>query len=163
MIMRAGVVVFDDVDYGLDVASALHESGVSVILYLSYFHAAQYMGTADRPAERIHEVGLLPKECPVRLFLMPRIRDPRSLIMIDRLARTSSRDGVDVAHLLVGPGEFWVAGLSVRLRKIPVAATMIGTAARKEYSAATARLAPSSRPPMMVEVERENPGHRERH
>ena len=123
--MRVGLVVFDDVDYGLDVASALHGSGLSVVLYLSYAHAARYMGTAERPAERIHEVGLLPRECQVRLFRMPRIRDPRSLVMIDRLARAMSHDRVDVAHLLVGPGEFWVAALSVRLRRTPVAATMI--------------------------------------
>jgi glycosyltransferase involved in cell wall biosynthesis len=123
--MRVGVVVFDDVDYGLDLAAALHEAGVSVVLYLSYQHAARYMGTSERPVERIHELGLLSRDCRVRLFRMPRIRDPRSALVVNRLARTMDRDGIDVAHLLVGPGEFWVAALAVRLRKIAVAATMI--------------------------------------
>ena len=45
----------------------------------------------------------------------------------------------------------------------PVAATMMGTAARKEYSAATSRRTPSIMPPMMVEAEREKPGHRAMH
>ncbi len=45
----------------------------------------------------------------------------------------------------------------------PVAATMMGTAAIKEYSVASDRLAPSSIPPMMVDAEREKPGQRAKH
>ena len=48
-------------------------------------------------------------------------------------------------------------------REKAVAASMMGTAAIKEYSAATDLFAPRRRAPMMVEVEREKPGQRERH
>ena len=48
-------------------------------------------------------------------------------------------------------------------RSKPVAANMIGTAAIKEYSAAAAREEPNSIPPMIVEAEREKPGHSDRH
>ena len=47
------------------------------------------------------------------------------MLVINRLAQRIYRDGIDVAHLLVGPGEFWVAALALRLRKMPVASTMI--------------------------------------
>ena len=49
----------------------------------------------------------------------------RSMLVINRLAQRIYRDGIDVAHLLVGPGKFWVAALALRLRKMPVASTMI--------------------------------------
>src|SRR6185295_11213026 len=43
------------------------------------------------------------------------------------------------------------------------AADTMGTAARKEYSAAASRVKPSSIPPTMVEDERDIPGHKARH
>ena len=44
-----------------------------------------------------------------------------------------------------------------------MAANMIGTAATNEYSAARARFSPSSIPPIIVEPEREKPGHNAMH
>lgn len=123
--LRVGLVVFEHVDFWLDLANALHEMGASVKLYLSQKHAAVYMNTTDRVAERMHEVGLLSPECEVRVFDLPRIRDPRSIAAINSVAQALEDDGVDVAHLLVGPGGLWLAALAVRLRHIPVAATMI--------------------------------------
>lgn len=123
--MRVGIAVFDDVDYGLDLADALQRSGQSVVLYLSQKHTGIYLGNSDGAEERIHKLGLLPSECQVRLFRLPRVRNPRSALVIDQIARTMCRDDIDVAHLLVGPGDFWISALALRLRKIPVAATMI--------------------------------------
>ena len=48
-------------------------------------------------------------------------------------------------------------------RSYPAAPVMMGTAAIKEYSAATSRRMPRIIPPMSVEAERENPGQRARH
>jgi len=83
-----------------------------------------YMNT-ERPLERIYELGFLPAACKVRMFELPRIRDPRSLSVIRRIAHAAIRDDIDVLHILAGPGELWLAALSAFSRKIPVAATMI--------------------------------------
>lgn len=123
--MHVGLVCRDDVDYGLDLTNALNEMGVSVTLYLSYAHVARAMDTPDRLAERLYELELLPPACRVRLFRLPRMRDPRSLAAVRRLARTIRHDGVDVVHILMGPGELWLAVLACLLRDIPVASTMI--------------------------------------
>jgi glycosyltransferase involved in cell wall biosynthesis len=123
--MRVGLVVFDDVDYGLDLANALDEAGVEVSLYLSLKHVALYLGSPDRPSERLFEVGLLPPACKVRTFRLPRMRDLGSIEVVRRIARAVRTDGVDVVHMLVGPGDLWMAVLSLLLRDAPVASTMI--------------------------------------
>jgi alpha-maltose-1-phosphate synthase len=123
--MRVGVVVFDDVDYGLDLAAMLHVAGQEVCLYLSEKHVAPYVGVSERPVERMYEVGLLPPECRVRLYRLPRMSDPRSLGVARQIARDIRGDEVDLLHILVGPGELWPAALSHLVARMPVAATMI--------------------------------------
>ena len=123
--MHIGLVVRCDVDYGLDLASLLSETGVAVTLYVSHRHAALYMGTPDRLSERVQELGLLPRACRVRMFRLPRLRDPRSLAMARRLCHTMRDDGVDVAHILMGPGELWLGALSCLLHDMPVTSTMM--------------------------------------
>ena len=44
-----------------------------------------------------------------------------------------------------------------------ISSQTVGTAAMKEYSAAISRFTPRIMPPMMVEAEREKPGHSARH
>jgi starch synthase len=123
--MHVGLVVFSDVDYGLDLANALYEMGSAVSLYLSHKNAALYLGTPDRPVERLYEVGLLPPACRARSFRLPRVRDPRSISMMHRIAQALHHDGIDVVHILVGPGELWLAILALLLRNKPVASTLI--------------------------------------
>jgi glycosyltransferase involved in cell wall biosynthesis len=133
--MRVGLVVSNDLDYGLDVANALDRAGVSVNMYLSYARVALYLPGItncdglphpDRLVERLHAMELVPSACRVRLFRFPRIRDPRSLAVILKISQTLRSDGVDVAHILMGPGELWIAVLASFLRYImPVVSTMI--------------------------------------
>ena len=123
--MRVGVVVFCDVDYGLDLTNTLHEKGLQVSLCLSRKHLVPHLGTAQQPLERMYEVGLVPSDCRVRVFDLPRMRDPRSIGVIRRIAQAMRDDRVDVLHILVGPGELWPAVLGLALRDIPVVSTMI--------------------------------------
>jgi len=131
--MHVGIVVPNDVDYGLDIANALNEIGVSVTLYLSFTRMAEYLSTSDQVnlitpqklKEHIFELQLLPAECRVRLFRYPRIRDPRSFKVIHRIKRCMLNDGIDVAHLLIGPGDLWSAVLAHLIRSKPVVSTMI--------------------------------------
>lgn len=123
--MHVGLVTRGDVAYTLDVANELHEADIFVTLYLPYAHVAREVGTFDQPVEHLYEMGLLPKECRVRLVQLPRMRDPRSIRVFRELSRTICNDGVDLAHLLVGPDEFWFAMLACLLRDVPVVSTMI--------------------------------------
>lgn len=123
--MNVGLIVFDDVDYGLDLAEALHEIGLKVHLYLSLKHLSLYMETQEDPIGRLRAVRLVPDESRVRVFALPRMRDPRSLSAIGQIAQCLQKDEIEVAHLLVGPGDLWIAVLACLIRGIPVAATMI--------------------------------------
>lgn len=123
--MHVGLVTRGDVAYTLDVANELHEAGISVTLYLPYAHVAREVGTFDQPVEHLYEMGLLPRKCKVRLVQLPRMRDPRSIRVFHKLSKTICDDGVDLAHLLVGPDEFWFAVLACLLRDVPVVSTMI--------------------------------------
>jgi glycosyltransferase involved in cell wall biosynthesis len=123
--MHVGLITRGDVAYTLDVANELYEAGTSVTLYLPYAHTAREVGTFEQPAERLYEAGLIPRECKVRLIQLPRTRAPRSVSVFRRLGRTICDDGVDVAHLLVGPDELWFAVLACLLRDVPVTSTMI--------------------------------------
>jgi len=123
--MHVGLVTRGDVGYTLDLAGQLHKAGIAITLYLPYAHTVREVGTSEQPIERLYEIGLVPRECRVRLIRLPRMRDPRSLAVFRRLSQTIRDDGVEVAHLLVGPDEFWFALLTSLLRDIPVTTTMI--------------------------------------
>lgn len=123
--MHIGLVTRGDVAYTLDLANELYEAGMSITLYLPHGHTVREVGTPDRPVERLYEVGLIPRECKVRLIRLPRMRDPHSIAVFRRLSQTIRDDGVDVAHLLVGPDELWFAVLACLLRDVPVTSTMI--------------------------------------
>ncbi len=123
--MHVGLVTRGDVAYTLDLANLLYEAGLSVSLYLSYEHTVREVGTRDRPIERLYELGLLPSECRVHLIKPPRMRNPFSLAAYISLSKTIQNDGVDVAHILAGPHEVWLAILACLLRAIPVTGTMI--------------------------------------
>jgi starch synthase len=96
--MNVGIVSFSDVDYAFDVANALKEAHVSVSLYLGQADTIRRANDSDRPAQRIHECGLVDPDVKIRLFQLPRMRDPGSLA---------------------------VAVLACLLRDLPVVSTMI--------------------------------------
>jgi starch synthase len=123
--VRLGLVAQGDVAYALDLADLLCGHGVDVSLYLSRALAEREVGTTKAVAERLHESGILPRACRVHLVTLPRMRDPRSFNVMRSLGRAIQRDGVDVAHILAGPGEIWLAILASILRSIPVVSTMI--------------------------------------
>jgi alpha-maltose-1-phosphate synthase len=123
--MRVGLVAQAETDIALDLAVELHGIGTSVVLYLSHAHVTRGIGISDRTAERLYELGLVPSECEVRLFNFFRRRDLRSFTMIRRLAQAMRDDRLDVAHLIVGNDEFWLAGLACLLRHMPVTSTMV--------------------------------------
>jgi glycosyltransferase involved in cell wall biosynthesis len=126
--MHVGVVSHSDPDYAFDLANALDRAQVAVSLYLSRRHVVATVNSADWPTERVFEHGLLDATVKLRLYQLPRIRDPRSFAGVRKLSRSMREDGIDVAHILVGGGEIWLAVLAHILRKshdIPVASTII--------------------------------------
>lgn len=123
--MHIGLVARGDIAYTLDLANLLYRFGMQVTLYLSYAHTARETGDHDHPIEKLYALELLPRECQVRLTRPPRMRNPFSLFVYLRLARTIRGDGVDVVHILAGPHELWLAILSCLIREIPVVCTMI--------------------------------------
>jgi glycosyltransferase involved in cell wall biosynthesis len=124
--MHVGLVTIGDVVYTLDLANELiKETGVSVTLYMCHAHTIHQLGNLERPIERLYEVGLLDRRCDVRLIQLPRMRDLRSISVFYRLSQAMRDDGLDVAHILIGPDELWLAVLAYLLRDIPVTSTMI--------------------------------------
>jgi glycosyltransferase involved in cell wall biosynthesis len=123
--MHIGLVSRGDTAYTLDLANLLHEAGLSISLYLSYEHTVGEVGTRDRPAERLYELGLLPSQCRVHLVKPPRMRNLFSLATYSRLGKTIRDDGVEVVHILAGPHELWLAVLAYISHAIPVVGTMI--------------------------------------
>lgn len=129
--LRIGLIVSDDLDYGLDLANALADADVSVTLYLSQTNLAYYLGippnvsSSDVLVDSLYGKRLLPESVTVRLFQFPRMRDPRSLPAVNRLRRMIEADSLDVAHILMGPGELWIAVLACLVRRTPVVSTMI--------------------------------------
>jgi len=126
--MRVGIVSFTDVDWGLDLANVLNERQVSISLYLSRRHVITAVDSPDRPAERVYDLGLLGPAVRLYLYQLPRMRDPRSIAGVRRLSQSMRDDGIDVAHIMMGGGEIWLAVLAYLLRQshdLPVASTMI--------------------------------------
>ncbi len=67
--MHVGLVSLTDIEYGLDLANALSETGVSVSLYMSRSHTARVVGDSVRPAERVFELrasGAHNRPAPIR-------------------------------------------------------------------------------------------------
>jgi glycosyltransferase involved in cell wall biosynthesis len=123
--MHIGLVTRGELAYALDLANALNGLGMSVTLYTCHAKIVEEVGPSDRPAERLYELGLLPQKCRMHVVRPPRMRDPRSIAVFRRLSHTIRDDGVDVAHILVTPGELWFAVLACLLRDVPVVSTMI--------------------------------------
>ena len=123
--MHVGLVCLSDIESGLDLANVLDEAGLAVTLYQSKTMASRLVGTSVRIIDRLFEMKLLPPKCKVRLFQFPRMRNPRSLAVIQNMMQCIHKDGVDVVHILMGPGELWLAVLACLSRKIPVVATMV--------------------------------------
>jgi len=123
--VRVGIVSFTDVDYGLDLANALSEAGIEVTFYSSLSHTSRSVGDADRPIERLYEIGLLRREVKMHLTRLNRMRDPRMFSIMGSLAKAIRNDGMDVVHILIGGGELWTAVLAKLLRQIPVVSTII--------------------------------------
>jgi glycosyltransferase involved in cell wall biosynthesis len=122
--MHVGLVSFSDIDYGLDLATALEEVGIRVTLYMSRSHTARQVSCKEHPVERIYELGLLPPTVKLNLFQTLRMRDLHSFAVVRGLTQSMIKDRVDVAHILMGSGEIWIAVLACLLRKLPVVSTM---------------------------------------
>ena len=123
--MHIGLVSRGDLDYALDLANELRDAGSTVTLYLSRAHVQMSLNLPDLLVEGLYERGLLYRDCRVRLIRLPRMRNPRSLFVLRDLSRSIEDDGVDVAHILLGPDEFWFAVLASLLRRTPTVLTMI--------------------------------------
>ena len=132
--LKISLVVSDDLDYGPDLANTFVETGMSVTLYISQTLASLYMWgernlrdehDTDHLIRQLYEKGLVPPTCRLRLFSFPRIRDPLSLAAVRRLGRMIRDDAPDIVHIMMGPGELWIAALACLLRDLPVVSTMI--------------------------------------
>lgn len=73
-------------------------------------------------------MGLIDRGVDIELYQLPRMRDPRSLAAVIQLSKVLREQGIEMAHILVGGGELWLAVLAwllMRVRDIPVTSTMI--------------------------------------
>ncbi len=123
--MHIGIICRSQIDYAIDLAGEFSAAGASVTLYLDFPQTADEVGDFDQPIERLYESGLLPRSCRVQMLRPPRMGDPRSLWFFFKLARTIQKDGIEIAHILLNPGEIWYAVLASLLRSAPVVTTMI--------------------------------------
>lgn len=123
--MHIGLISRAEIDYALDLANELSEEGLNVTLYLCREHVCRLLGIYEKSLERLYELYLLPRNCKVRLIRLPRMRDPRSFTVFYNLSKTIHKDRVNIAHILLGPGELWFAVFALLLRNIPVISTLI--------------------------------------
>jgi len=129
--MHVGLVTRSQIDYALDLANELDAKGNSIFLYLDYSHTVQEVKCPDQPVRQLYENGLLPATCRINLLNLPRMRDLRSFIFFRGLVRKLHNDGIDVVHILLNPGEIWLALLACFLNGIPVITTLIVPTANK--------------------------------
>ena len=122
--MHIALVGRGEIGYTLDLAIQLYDAGCKVSVYLWDEGFLRLVGDCNHPVERLYEVGVLPRECQLRLFGHPRMRDPRSFSFFRKLSEIIREDGADVVHLLVGSDEFWLGVLALLLRDVPVTITM---------------------------------------
>jgi glycosyltransferase involved in cell wall biosynthesis len=132
--MHIGVVVSNDFDYGPDLANGLMDAGLSVTLYLSKKITTLYLWgesvskddvDIDMLIDQLYARHLVPIDCRVRIIDFPRIRNPSSFKATRELSEIIKNDGVELVHILMGPGEIWLAVLTCLIRDIPVVSTMI--------------------------------------
>lgn len=132
--MHIGVVVSNDFDYGPDLANGLMDAGLRVTLYLSKKITMLYLWgesvskddvDTDTLIDQLYARHLVPRDCGVRIIDFPRIRNPISFKATRELSELIKNDGVDLVHVLMGPGEIWLAVLTCLIRDIPVVSTMI--------------------------------------
>jgi len=124
--MHIGIITRGETTYALNIANQMINAGNKVSLYLCHSEVEEEMGISDRPAERLYDAGIIPRECKVRLISYPRMRDIRSISFFRKLSRTVFDDHVDVVHLLTCSGEPWLGLLACLLRRmVPVTSTMI--------------------------------------
>ena len=123
--MRIGIVPPNDIDYGLDMAYALDKAGEQVFLYLAKRDAYRALENNPLVVDSFYNLGILPQSVHLHLYNAPRMRDLRSLAVTRSLCQDIIKDGVDVAFLLAGGGEFWLAVLGCLLHRLPVCSTMI--------------------------------------
>lgn len=123
--MHIGLITRSQTDYVLDLANSFMAEGQTVTMYLDYAQAVEEIGNTRQPVDEIYNTGLLPKNCQVRLLRSPRMRNLRSLAFFRKLAQSMRNDNVDVVHILLNPGEIWLAILALLLKDIPVVTTII--------------------------------------
>ena len=124
--IHVGLVARGDINYALDLSHELVAGcEISLTLYLPLAHAIRVLGDREDPAVSLLKAGLPSDRFRIRLIDLPRMRDPRSIRVLQRLAQTMRQDRIDVAHILIGPDELWLAVLALLLRDLPVISTMI--------------------------------------
>ena len=123
--MHIGLISRSQIDYALDLAIQLDAEGVAIDLYLDYVQTVEEVGNSDKPVERLYESGLLPRTCSLKLLKLPRMRDLRSFSFLLELKKTIQRNGIELVHILLNPGELWLAVLARILTGVPVVTTVI--------------------------------------
>jgi len=61
-LIRLGIVVFGDVEYGFDLANALNKSGMQVSLFMSKRRVVSFVKDNEQTKERIYDLGLLDQD-----------------------------------------------------------------------------------------------------
>lgn len=123
--MHIGIVTRSEADYALDLANGFRAEGAAVTLYMDHADIVAAVGDSSEPVGRLYESEALPRDCRVRLLRLPRMRDPKSLAVVRGLKRLLREDAVEVVHILLNPGEIWLALLASLVNDIPVVTTMI--------------------------------------
>ncbi len=123
--MRIGIVTLTDTDTALDLADALTQAGQSANLYLNQKSGILSIEEPCVYAKRLYDNGILSPSCAVKFYNFPRIRDPRSIQVVWKIRQDMLKDKIDVAHILAGPAEPWLAVLACVLKEKPIVSTII--------------------------------------
>lgn len=123
--VHVGIVAFSDVDSGFDLANALCEAGMRVSLFMSHNRLSQSLRANANELEAVYELKQVHREIPIHSFKFPRFRDLRSYFVTRSLKDTMDQQGIDIVHLLLGPGEIWMAFLAMMIRQKPVVTTIV--------------------------------------
>ena len=123
--MRIGIVTRSQVDYAIDLANGFIAEGQDVSLYLDHAETVEEVGSSAPPLEILYSAAILPKTCKVNLLALPRMRDVRSIQVLRNLRHTLQDEHVQVMHILLNPGEIWLAVLASLVSDVAVVTTMI--------------------------------------
>lgn len=118
--LHVGIACSAAIENSFDLANLFHEFGITASLYLSRARAARLAGQQEGIEDRFRELNLLPATGRLRLLSYPRLRDPRSLAVVRQAIAHMHDDGIDLLHVIIGPGEFWLAMMALLLRDRPV-------------------------------------------